>query len=182
MFKRIKLFNHYLIIGFKKTYHAHGITSICKDNKHVIFWDFDKVRSINKDLIPHLRKIQKQHNLSNIYLFRSSPNKYHAYCLKKHDFFDMFHIIRFDPFIGEVFLMHTGSRNEATLRMSVKNNHRVKFLTCIPGKGKGEGSSAHREYLAKLIPQSQKYFKQENLTWDKIYRLMFVEYDSGEQK
>jgi hypothetical protein len=182
MFKRIKLFKYYLILGLQKTYHASGITSICKDDNHIILWDFDKIKSVKKDLIPSLKKLQRQHNLSNIYLFRSSPGKYHAYCLKKHDFHDMFRIIRLTTFTDDNFLIYTARRMEGTLRISPKKGHKPIFIQCILSKTKGNGSSAHREFLKKLIPNSNKLFNKETLNWDNDYRLIFTEYDTGEQK
>jgi hypothetical protein len=159
------------------------MTSICKDGKHVILWDFDGINMENNDLINKIKKIQAQYELSNIYLFKSSKDHYHGYCLNKFEFKDMFDIIRMTPYIDPNFLIYAAKRGESTLRISPKvKGHGLEFMTFISGNGAGEGSSAHRIFLSNMIPNAKKYFNQEKLTWDNNFDIKVVEYDTSEVK
>lgn len=183
MFKRIKIGNRYLILGWQKCYTVKGVTSVCKDGKHIILWDFDQIDLIKDNLVQKLSNIQKQFSLSNIYIFKSSHNNYHAYCLKKFPFREMYKIICMTPDTDPNFLIWTARRFKTTLRTTPKEkNHPLKFLRFIRGYGKGEGSSAHRTFLTQLIPDAEKYFTLESLTWDDSYLLTAVKYDTGSIK
>ena len=181
MLKRIKLGNRYFLFGLQKTNAVKGVTSTCKDGKHVVLWDLDRINLKKDNLIQKMREIQNRYKLSNIYLFKSSPKHYHAYCLKKFDFVDMFEIIRMTPTTDPNFLIWTARRGEATLRATPKSDkHKLNFLTSIDGKGKGEGSSAHKIFLSNFIRDSEKYFNHEPLKWDTNYDIKAVEYDTSE--
>ncbi len=181
MLKRIKLGKRYLIFGFQKCYSVKGITSFCKDGKHIVLWDLDGINLKKDNLIHKMKEIQIKFDLSNIYLFRSSPNHYHAYCLKKFDFHEMFNIIRMTPDTDPNFLIWTARRNVSTLRTVPKpKSQKLEFLTCLKGNGKGDGSSAHRSFLTTLIPNTEVYFDHELLTWDSNYDIKVIEYDTSE--
>lgn len=171
------------MFGLQKCYPLKGITSICKDGKHIILWDLDGIDIVKSDLIKKMKKIQTQYELSNIYLFKSSTDHYHAYCLKKYDFKDMFDIIRMTPDTDPNFLIYTAKRSETTLRVSPKiKGHGLEFVTCIDGHGHGEGSSAHKTFLSNIIPDAEKYFNSEKLTWDNDFDIKVIEYDTSEVK
>jgi len=73
-----KLDNEYIT---KYQNYETGFNSITTDNKHIILWDFDGVSK--KDVSESLIEIQKQFNLSNIFLLLSR-NGYNAICLDKY--------------------------------------------------------------------------------------------------
>lgn len=57
-----------------------GFKSITHDNKHIVLWDFDNVSL--KDVIESLLSIQRQFNLSHIYILITTHG-YNAICLDK---------------------------------------------------------------------------------------------------
>jgi len=181
LIKRIKLGNRYIVLGLQKCHTVKGITSLCKDGKHILFWDLDGIDNKENSLIQKLIGIQTRYDLSNIYLFRSSSKNYHAYCLKKLTFEEMFDIICKTPHTDPNFLIWTARRYRTTLRVTPKTkDHKLKFLRCINGYGRGEGSMAHKIFLSSMIPNGEKYFSIELLKWDNHFDITAVEYDTGE--
>jgi len=71
-----------------------GMQSRCADSRHVLFLDYD---CITYDaLIEELKYIQEIFQLSEFYIFKSSPkreDKYHAICLDKASFKEIWDII-----------------------------------------------------------------------------------------
>lgn len=69
-----------------------GITSYCKDSKHVLFFDFDG-NDLN-EIVFQLKKIQEYYLLSDFYLFENDKkNSYHAICLDKFGLYEAIEII-----------------------------------------------------------------------------------------
>lgn len=69
-----------------------GITSYCKDSKHVLFFDFDGNEL--DEIVFQLKKLQEYYILSNFYIFENDkPNSYHAICLDKFGLYEAIEII-----------------------------------------------------------------------------------------
>ena len=70
-----------------------GITSYCKDSKHVLFFDFDGMNL--KEINYELNRLQDYYKLSDIYLFENDKLKsFHAICLDKFDIYTAISMIR----------------------------------------------------------------------------------------
>jgi hypothetical protein len=85
----IKLFGFELWIRGHKDYltaKTLGIRNETMDGKRVPFFDFDN--HLLNHLIPELRHLQEQYDLSDLYIFRSSqkPHSYHVIGLDKLDY------------------------------------------------------------------------------------------------
>lgn len=74
-----------------------GFNSICADGKHILLWDFD-LQFKDFDLVYHeLLDIQRQFNLSTIYILKSRHG-FNAICLDKFDLVDAYVIKRFTQY------------------------------------------------------------------------------------
>jgi hypothetical protein len=69
-----------------------GISSQCKDDRHVLFWDFDHIsmRNYNK-LIDDIKETQELYHLSDVYFFETLHG-YHGICLDKYSLDDAYRI------------------------------------------------------------------------------------------
>ena len=70
-----------------------GITSYCKDGKHVLFFDFDNSKL--NEILYQLKKLQEYYLLSDIYVFENdTEDSFHAICLDKFDLYTAVEIIK----------------------------------------------------------------------------------------
>lgn len=56
-----------------------GVYDWVEGGGHVLFLDYDRMRW--GWMIQELKRLQDEHNLSDFYLFESSPNSFHAVCV-----------------------------------------------------------------------------------------------------
>src|SRR3990172_1582517 len=75
-------FNIHIWADYKKTVETIGIQDICCDGLRVLFLEYDE--KLRYDwLIAELKRIQQEFKLSNIYIFESSKDSYHCFCMDK---------------------------------------------------------------------------------------------------
>jgi len=120
---RLDLFGKIFFIKYsildKPHTHTIGIASRCKDNKHVVFLDWD---CINIEIVKSdIRYIQEMFNLGNFYIFKSSqkPDSYHAICLTKVSF-------------GELTDIHSHTSCDYAFRYAIKGfTEKAWVLRCV---------------------------------------------------
>lgn len=143
-------FAKYSIIDKPHTY-TIGLASRCKDNKHVVFldWDCVDIEIVKSDI----RYIQEMFDLDNFYIFVSSQkfNSYHAICLTKVPF-------------GEITNIHSHTSSDYAFKNAIKGfSEKAWVLRCvkkgdsdmpmyikkIPRISRREKSLAHAKFLMK---------------------------------
>jgi hypothetical protein len=119
-------------VALRKTVEVEGINShIEGTDKHILLWDFDEASL--EEIKAILLKIQKDFNLSTIYIIESSPTHYHAYCFKSCDLPNTLYILSSTPLIDEMFFKLGVLRGYWTLRITPKNKKQKFRLVCILG-------------------------------------------------
>ncbi len=79
MIKRLMIKDYRLTFTFAHVGKVIGVNSHGRDDLHIIMWDFDDITL--KEVTYHLKKIQWQYSLSDIYLLKTKePDNYIAYC------------------------------------------------------------------------------------------------------
>lgn len=111
-------FVKYSIIDKPHTY-TIGIASRCKDNKHVVFldWDCVDIEIVKSDI----KYVQEMFNLGYFYPFKSSqkPDSYHAICLTKVSF-------------GELIKIHSHTTCDYAFRYAIKGfTEKAWVLRCV---------------------------------------------------
>ena len=103
-----------------------GICSQRADNtdSHMLLCDFDNAEINN--LIYSLDSIQKKFDLPTIYIVKSSPTNYHAYCFCLRTFREIILILSSLPEIDESYLRLGVVRGYYTLRISDRKGEMFK--------------------------------------------------------
>jgi hypothetical protein len=104
-----------------------GITSkVDETDKHIIMWDLEDTTLDKTER--ELKRIQKKHNLSTIYLMSDKPKSYRGICFTIVPFLKMLHIISDTKYIDFMFVKYTCIRQRASLRFSPKHDRKeLKF-------------------------------------------------------
>jgi hypothetical protein len=106
-----------------------GVSSLLPDGKHMIFWDLENCPLAQAE--ETLRKVQRQYNLSHIYLVSDSEGSYRAWCFSKVDLKTFLHILLDTEHLDYNFLYYTFKRQKATLRVSNKRNRQSHRLISV---------------------------------------------------
>ena len=110
-----------------------GVCSQQYDNqdKHMLLWDFDYLNL--DDIIESLEKVQQDYNLPSIYVIKSSPDSYHAYCFMSRSFRETINIISATTTVDMAYLRLGIVRGYFTLRITPRTGEPdfelVKILT-----------------------------------------------------
>jgi hypothetical protein len=144
---RLKLANLTLFLMASHTQALEGVTSIQQDGTHKIMWDLDKCTL--KQATTTLRKVQKKHCLSNIFIVSDAEGSYRAFCYNRVNFKHFLKVLLDTDFIDWNFFYWTVSRGKATLRTSSKKGREpqkvVKVLRSYPAKFPSSCLRAHYE-------------------------------------
>ncbi len=126
-----------------------GMTSRCKDGKHVLFFDFDGLNL--KEVIEEISYLMGYYDLSNFYIFENDlEDSFHAVCLNKFTLAEAVEIISNSSadrgFKKAPFLFR---KKRWVLRVAEKGaRDKPKFLKTIKSKNFiGHFSTAHRLFL-----------------------------------
>lgn len=92
-----------------------GISSECKDGKHILFFDYDK-KDLS-DIKKEIKILQSFFSLSNVYIL-TTENGYNAFCLDKFSFRDLLAIYDSSDLICKDFIKYCIKRGHFTLRMA----------------------------------------------------------------
>lgn len=126
-----------------------GMTSRCKDGKHILFFDFDGLTE--KEATEEIYFMMGRYELSDFYLFQNDfENSFHAVCLNKFSLSDAMEIIgNSSADRGFKKAPYLFKRRRWVLRVSPKGNRdkpkfwkRIKSINVV-----GEFSTAHRLFL-----------------------------------
>lgn len=158
---------------------THGITSRCKDGKHVLFFDYDHMDL--PEIIDELKYLQDFFKLSHAYIFELDRNKsYHAVILDKFPLKKAYQILEETnvewAYVNSVRFCRG---REWVLRTDEKGNRPPpKFKAVIKSKHNWRKiSTAHRLFLEKYefyqVPP-QKYIREDN-----IHTIPIVSYNTG---
>ena len=140
-------------------------TSFCKDDKQVLFLDYDDktLDEVKKDI----KRLQKKYDLPDIHIYVSSNKdgveRYHAFCFTPLEFSEHIRIIMdadIDFNYKKIFL----NQHKSTLRFSAKNGQIPKFLMTIKGKSKNrEIIDYAKKVLDKLLLLEKKNIKENGI-------------------
>jgi hypothetical protein len=127
-----------------------GITNRCSDGKYITFLDYDNIPY--EWLKDELLAIQKEFDLKQIYLFKSSEESFHVICFEKmnrEEYEKILHRSSCDP--GYKKVPWAWGKRVATLRVSEKRGTTPTFMElldrdAIPSR---ELSTAHIKFFEK---------------------------------
>jgi len=151
----------------------HGWTSKTKDNRQVIFLDFD---TKNLDwILEQLRRIREFYGLSDFYVF-STRKGFHAVCIDKFSRVSIFEIQNLS--LCDKKFMHIGmTRKSWTLRLSEKNMNYPKFLGILFSNHQSRAKSHAHLILIKAMMKLENVILKENpINLDKSKYLEFCSY------
>jgi hypothetical protein len=115
--------------GIVKVEKVIGITSLTKDEKHILMWDFDDISL--KEVVKALREVQNRYKLPNIFVLQTSENSYIAYCFKKFEFEKAWKIVAETRYVDPHFLGMSYKRAKFTLRIGPKVKKPIPRLVCV---------------------------------------------------
>lgn len=143
-----KISLRFYILKFPNFEDVLGWTSKCHDGKHIIFMDYDEFPF--EEVLDELRDIQKEYDLSDIYIFQMDrENSFHAICLDKFGARPAMKLLGSTNTDRAFQLSPTAFKNrEWVLRLGGKGKRGPpEFLCLLKGKGKREKSLAHAQAL-----------------------------------
>jgi len=112
-----------------------GVNSNLDEQKkwHILMWDFDKTDLLT--IILHLKRIQDQYKLPNIYILKTSKNNYIAYCFRRSTWREAIHIVSAHPNVDMNFLKYSVYRGHFTLRISRKDSKpKPRLVVVLPSR------------------------------------------------
>ena len=118
IFFRIKKFGLNFTFCFAYIQTLEGITSLLPNGKHIILWDLDGCSL--EEAKKTLRDVQRQYNLSDIFIVSDMEGSYRAFCYTQVDFNTYLKILLDTKFLDWNFFDYTVRRKKATLRVSKK--------------------------------------------------------------
>jgi hypothetical protein len=144
---------------------TYGMTNRCIDGKYVLFLDFDGHQYDH--VLEEMKLFQKKHDLSDLFVFESSPNNYHVVGI------DKMTLTRYRKIMGETSsdlayrdVPFWFGKKAWILRLGYKNGYLPKLVTILKGKRNGvEKSNAHILLLEKIykIPK-KRYGRRDQFT------------------
>ena len=154
-----------------------GMSSVCKDGRHVLFFDYDKIGDL-KRIEDELKFIQDYYNLSHAYIFQTGDENFHAVILDKHSLRDTFEILKNTnvdhAFVNSIKFLRG---REWILRIAEKGNRpKPVFVKVLKSKyASYEVSTAHKLFLQKYYSVPKLKYKFE----DNITEIPLVNYNTG---
>jgi len=160
MLFRLRLFNREIAINaatrpMRKTL-VQAYTNRCHDGRYVLCLDYD--RQPCEWIIEELRRLQLDFQLSDFWLFESSPESYHAVCLDKLFYRELIDIMRCTTIDERYTTVPTKYGKKVwSLRYSQKNGSSIRFVGRLRSNSTREQSLAHSILLQKLynIPMTE---------------------------
>lgn len=143
-----------------------GVSSVCENGQHVLFFDYDKVEDLAR-VENEIRFIQHEFCLSHAYVFATDSNNFHVIILDKHSLRETFNIIKETnvdfAFLTSIKLL---KGREWVLRIAEKGNRPkpafIKVLKSIHQQK--EISTAHKLFLQKYYGVNKLKYKFEDNT------------------
>ena len=126
---RLKFRNLTFFAMIAKTQTIEGVTSLLPDGNHIVMWDLDDCTIAQAE--ETLRNVQRQYNLSHIYLVSDSESSCRAWCFSKVDLKTLLHILLDTEHVDYGFFYYTVKRRKATLRTSNKKNRHAQRLVSV---------------------------------------------------
>ncbi len=128
----------------------NGITSLCEDGFHVLFFDYDNVSM--ERVIKEVKVLIEEFELSDCYLFKSSEKSFHVICLDKFDFGEVINIHKWSSHYDMKHDKHSLERGFWVLRFDEKRGgdkpEYVGTITSLNG-GVWDKSNVHKLFLEK---------------------------------
>ena len=144
-----------------------GISSVCADGRHTLFFDYDKVDDISR-VEQEIKFIQEELNLSHAYIFTTNENtNFHVIILDKHSLRETFNIIK-ETNVDYAFLTSIKiiKGREWILRIDEKGKRpRPVFVKVLKSLNQEkEISTAHKIFLQKYygVPKLKYKFEDNN--------------------
>ncbi len=128
-----------------------NITGICSSagtGFHTLFLDLDHTRN----MVKRIKKMQTENRLDNIYVFKSSPGRYHAICLDKLKFGRCMDLMQ-EYFKKETaqYRIVGATKGRWVLRFTKKGKKpKPKLYKVLKGESLNEKSLAHALFLQKM--------------------------------
>jgi hypothetical protein len=123
-------FSYRIAFSIVKVEKCIGVTSLTKDERHILMWDFDEVPLVLVEQA--LREVQWRERLPNVFILETSKDSYVAYCFKKFNFDEALRIVCSTKHVDSAFTLMSLKRSKFTLRIGPKTNkphpHLVKVL------------------------------------------------------
>ena len=145
-----------------------GVSSVCQDGRHVLFFDYDKVEDISR-VENEIKFIQDLFQLSHAYIFTTNEGtNFHVIILDKHSLRETYNIIK-ETNVDYAFLTSIKiiRGREWILRIAEKGNRpKPRFVKVLKSIHQNhEISTAHKLFLQKYygVPKL-KYLKEDNNT------------------
>lgn len=154
-----------------------GISSRCKDGRHVVFIDYDKQEF--KQVFDEIKFLQQTFNLSRAYFFKTGVDSFHVIFLDKLPLLKVFEILQASncewSYLNSVKLVRG---REWVLRIAEKGKRkRPRFFCSVHSnkKQKNPISTAHKLFLVKWHGvQNYKYDLEDNIT-----EIPVIDYTTG---
>ena len=126
MIKRWRWGSYRFSVSASKVVDVKGFNSILSDKHHILLWDFDN--SSKRDVALALMNVQSQYGLPEIRVSNSGKSRHWvACCFKRLRFREALQILASTPGIDVSFLKYGIYRGHWTLRITPKNQRRIKF-------------------------------------------------------
>lgn len=128
---RIKKFGYTFFMMLSDIQPLEGVTSLIPNSngKHIIMWDLEYCSK--EQAKETLRKVQKKHDLPDIYIVSDAERSYRAWCYQIVDLKTLLKILLDTDHVDWRFLYYTFKRGKATLRTNNKKNRPKQKIVCV---------------------------------------------------
>ena len=126
---RIKKWGWTFFVMLAKTQTLEGVSSLLSDGRHIVMWDLENCTLEQAE--ETLRAVQRQYNLSHIFLVGDTEGSYRAWCFSKVDLKTLLHILLDTEYLDYVFFYYTVKRRKATLRTDSKRGRPPQQLVSV---------------------------------------------------
>jgi hypothetical protein len=127
---RIKLCNLTFFAMLSRTQTLEGVTSLQPDGSHIVMWDLENCTL--EEAEKTLRRIQKKHCLSHIFIVSDCVGSYRAWCFSKVSYKTFLKILVDSLNILDYSFFHyTVKRRKATLRTGRKKGRPPQKLVSV---------------------------------------------------
>jgi len=136
------------------------VSTRCKDDLHVIFWDFDF--GLQEPILHELSIIQSTYKLSNVYILKTARG-FHGICLTKFHWSDMMKIVANTRIVDRLFILGIVRNFRGGLRY--EGGLKPKYVCTLEApirNPRRKGSSAHKNFLKSTFSIDV----EDDLDWD----------------
>jgi len=139
-----------ILTSKQKTQDIYGYTNRTEDAYYLPFLDYDGVPL--DFIIKELGRLQFDFRLSTFFVFKSSPNNYHAVCLDKLTYKELIDVMH-DSSVDSAYYSIGRRYGDKiwTLRLSDKGEYKIRLYCILNHKPKRMRSKAHAELLKKFF-------------------------------